>query len=411
MNISSSDIILSDFDLKCRFQNISKLLKLFLIFLFLSSQPSNSYARKVDIYGYLEPQLMAIVLKGNLYQLNSNKLRVDLQSFLADRVSFGANFDLINYSGKTEWNHLDYLPDSITRTVLEEKSSYDFSYNDSIFLDNAYLKLSFKYLDLTIGKQQISLGTGYTWNPTDLFNTKDMFDPTYEQPGHNAIRLDITLGNKYGLVVIYAPEDNWKKSGKLLRFKGKVSHFDYSLITIEKEWTFTDFFDFSALTQKRKLLGGDFSGEVLGLGVWGEMAYNHMEKTKNFWELVLGTDYTLRSATYLMFEYYRNTLGKTNYRKYDLNDWMQYVAAEKKALSQNQIYIFVNHPLTDLINLGCSIISSIDDGSLVVVPTLNYNIFEDVELFGYLNFYLGKEGKNFYTDLGNGGLARIRVYF
>ena len=31
-----------------------------------------------------------------------------------------------------------------------------------------------------MGKQQISLGTGYVWNPTDVFNIKELFDPTYE---------------------------------------------------------------------------------------------------------------------------------------------------------------------------------------------------------------------------------------
>ena len=150
---------------------------------------------------------------------------------------------------------------------------------------------------------------------------------------------------------------------------------------------------------------------MFGLGVWGEVAYNDMEITKNFYESVIGFDYTFRSGTYLMSEYYRNTQCKTNYKQYDLNDWMQLIIAEKKAISRDQIYVSINHPITDLINLSCSVITSINDGSFAAIPTLNYSLFENVELFTYLNFYFGKEGKSFAQNLGNGGIARIRVYF
>lgn len=392
--------------------SLGRWIKFWMISLFLLSLPFRSYTQQVDVSGYFEPQVMGTVIKDNFYQLDTNKLQIDLESDVGEHATFGANFDFINYFGKTEWNLLDYLPDSITGTISpEQRPLYNWPYNDRIFLDNAYLKLSFKYADLTLGKQQISLGTGYAWNPTDVFNFKDLFDPTYEQPGHNAIRLDIPVGTQYGIVMIYTPEDEWKNSGKLLRLKGKTTHFDYSMIAIEKEWTFTDYSTFTPFVQKRRVLGGDFAGELLGLGVWGEFAYNDMEKTENFYEAVIGLDYTFRSGTYLMCEYYRNTLGKTDYEQYDLNDWMQFFSQEKKAISRDQFYVSINHPVTDLVNSGCSVITSINDRSVAVIPTLSYNIFENVDLFAYLNFYFGKEGKSFASNLGNGGIARARVYF
>ena len=387
-------------------------MKLSLISLLFLGMQFELHAQKVDIYGYFEPQLMAVVIKDNFYQLNTNKLRIDLESDVGDNVTFGANFDFINYFGKMEWNILDYLPDSVSGVIPpEQKSSYNLSYDERIFLDNAYLKLSFKYADLTFGKQQISLGTGYAWNPTDIFNFKSLLEPTYEQPGHNAIRLDVPIGNEYSIVTIYAPGEILEKSGKLLRLKGKIPHFDYSLIAIEKEWAFTDYLTFTPLIQKRRVLGGDFAGELFGLGVWGEVAYNDLEITKNFYESVIGLDYTFRSGTYLMSEYYRNTQGRTDYKEYDLNNWMQLIMAEKKAISRDQIYAFVNYPVTDFIKVGCSVITSINDGSVALIPTLSYSLFENVELFTYYNFYFGKEGKSFSTNLGNGGIARVRAHF
>ena len=66
------------------------------------------------------------------------------------------------------------------------------------------------------------------WNPIDVFNIKDPLDPTYEQPGHNAVRLDVPLAALYSLSLLVSPEENWANSGKLIRFKGSYSRFDYS---------------------------------------------------------------------------------------------------------------------------------------------------------------------------------------
>jgi len=381
----------------------------------------------VELFGYFESQAMGADIKNEFLLLYSNKLRVDLKSSLSEKVTFAANFDYITFHGKTEWNILDFLPSAATAEVpAGMESFYVLPFSDRHFLDNAYLKLSFKHFDLTVGKQQISLGTGYVWNPTDVFNIKELFDPTYEQPGHNALRLDVPLGSMYTLTALFSPEDTWKNSAKLIQLKGRISHFDYSLIRIEKIWRFHDYtqFDdenmnFLELPGKRKLLGASTAGELLGLGVWAEYAYSWMEYSEDFQEyaagdfseLVVGTDYTFNFQTYMMIEYYRNTLGKTDYEQYNLNDWMRMITLEQKAISRDQIYVFFQHPATDLMSVGISTIYSISDNSLALVPTLSYSLSDNVEIFAYLNFNIGKEGKVFAKNMGNGGMIRARVYF
>ena len=389
-----------------------------LILLILCLSPISAQ-EKVELFGYFETQIMGTRINSHFYQLYTNKLRVDLKSSLSDNITFAANFDFITYHGKTEWNILDFLAPSVTSTVPPGlESFYVLKFSDRKFLDNAYIKLAIKCFDLTFGKQQISLGTGYVWNPTDVFNIKDVLDPTYEQPGHNAMRLDVTLGSSYTLTALYSPEDSWGDSAKLIQFKGRISHFDYTLIAIEKLWRFHDYrqFDwenmnFLELPEKRQLLGGSVAGELLGLGVWAEYGYSKMEHSKNFYELVIGSDYTFDFQTYVMIEYYRNTLGKTDYEKYDINDWMRLFAAEQKSISRDQVYAFIQHPVTDLLSVGLSSIYSISDNSLALIPTLNYSLSENVDVMAYLNFNLGKEGKAFAKSQGNGGLIRARVYF
>jgi len=383
--------------------------------------------------GYYEPQFVGMSVKDNYFQMASNKLRVDLNADLSDKVSFGANFDYITYHGKTEWDVLDYLPESVSSVVSPTQlqfyklrfgdlaqmvGPFPVARPDRIFLDNAYVHLSFKRFDLTIGRQQISMGTGYAWNPTDVFNTKDLLDPTYEQPGHNAIRADIPFSSMGSLVAYYAPGEEWKDSGKMIKFKSRIGHFDYSLLVIEKYWTFTDYLTFTPLVHKRQVFGGDFAGELFGLGVWGELGYNKLtpieqykEKVDDYWEMVFGLDYTLDSGTYIMAEFYRNTSGKTDWREYNLNDWMRLLAQESRALGRDQLYSVIQHPLTDLMNIGCMSIFSISDKSLALVPTVSYSLFQDVELTLFGNFNLGKEGRTFGENMGQGGIVRLRVYF
>jgi hypothetical protein len=374
---------------------------------------------KLEIFGYFESQIMGAKVKDEFLQLFSNKLRVDLKSSLSKNITFAANFDYITFHGKTEWNILDFLAPNVVSEVPEGMEAYYvLPFSNRTFLDNAYIKIAFKPFDLIVGKQQISLGTGYVWNPTDVFNVKDYLDPTYEQPGHNAIRLDIPLGTSYTLTTLFSPDENWEDSAKMIQLKGRISRFDYSFIAIEKAWRFHDYTQFDAgsmnfleLPEKRQLLGVSTAGELLGLGVWAEYAYNKMETTKDFYELVVGTDYTFDFQTYVMVEYYRNTLGKTHYEDYTLNDWMRLMAMEQKAISRDQVYVFIQHPVTDLLNAGISSIYNISDNSFALIPTLNYSLSDNVDIFAYLNLNFGAEGKAFAKNLGNGGLIRVRVYF
>lgn len=374
---------------------------------------------KLEIFGYFESQFMGTEVKSDLYQLFSNKLRLDLKSDLTENIMFAANFDYITYHGKKEWNILDFLsPDIVSQVPQGMERFYVLSFSNRTFLDNAYFRLSFKHFDLTVGKQQISLGTGYVWNPMDVFNIKELVDPTYEQPGHNAVRLDVPVGNAHTITALYSPDDTWKNSAKLIQFKGRIPRFDYSLIVIETVWRFHDYtlFDienmnFLELPERRRLLGASTAGELFGMGVWAEFAYNWMETSENFYELVIGTDYTFDFQTYFMVEYYRNTLGKTDEAQYTLNDWMRLFAAEQKSIARDQVYLFVQHPVSDLLSLGIQGIYSISDNSFAFVPVLNYSLSANIDIMAYLNLNFGKEGTVFSKDMGNGGMLRARIYF
>ncbi len=374
---------------------------------------------QVDLFGYYEPQYMGASVNGEFLQLFSNKLRVDLAWDALDNLTFAANFDFITYHGKKTWNILDFLPESVTAVVPEEmRPFYLFPFDDRIFLDNAYLRFAFKSFDLTAGKQQISPGTGYVWNPTDVFNIKDPLDPTYEQPGHNGLRIDIPLGTASTMSALYAPDDDFKSSAKMVQIKTRLAGFDLAVVGVEKTWRVHDYtgfddvaMDFVELTESRHLLGASTAGELLGLGVWAEYAHSWMASSGDFSEFVAGWDYTFDVQTYVMMEYYRNTQGKSRPEEYELNDWIRFYASEQKAVSRDQIYALASHPATDLLNASLSTLWSLSDGSFVLIPTVEYSFSDNVVIRAYLNINFGKEGTNYAKNLGSGGMVRARVYF
>jgi len=384
-----------------------------IIFLLMTALITNVFCEDgLDIFGYFETQMMGANPSRDYYTVHSNKLRIDISSHLSERVSFAANFDYINYFGKTSWNVLEFLPERITLVISDSLGSFfELPFQDRNFLDNAYIKVSFPLFDLTVGKQQVSLGTGYVWNPTDVFNIKDVLDPTYEQPGHDAIRFDLPILDRMTLTGLVSPGDEWKNFDKMILLKSGIGHFDFTMVGIEKLWTFDDFIYFSQTVEKRKLIGGSFVGELLGMGVWGEFAKNYMEVSKDFYEAVLGFDYTFDFQLYIMVEFYRNTIGKASKDNYTLNGFMRYYLSQQKAVCRDQLYLMLNYPLTALLNVGAMSIVSITDKSIAIVPTFNYSLSDNLELMGYFNVNTGEEGTVFSKEQGTGFLIRLRYYF
>ncbi len=371
------------------------------------------HAQEVDVFGYFEPQYNGIYIDETYYQFQSNKLRVDLIGTEIANTEFGANVIFLLYHGKTTWNILDFLPESVTSTIPAElRPFYEFEYSDTLYLDNVYARFAINRLAMTVGKQQISLGTGYFANPTDVFNTKDALDPTYEQPGHNAFRMDFQALPRLNIMALYSPiEFDLENSGRLMRAKLGLARFDLSVMGCETQYTKTDFYTFEQTKERRRILGGDIVGELIGMGVWVEVIYNFFENSEDSYEFLAGTDYTFESGLYVMLEYHHNSMAKSDHEDYDLNDWMRFFVGETKTLPSDQFYGLIQYPLTDMLQVGGSTIFSISDMSAAIIPMVQYSLFQNIELTFMGNIYLGEKGTAYSSSLGNGAFLRASVYF
>ena len=169
-------------------------------------------AQAIDLSGYYENTLMPEYSdRAEDHLLDASKLRLDFSTGGGDdNLEFRGNVNFIAYHSDIILDVTPYLPESIADSLHEREIPAEIRLDRSrIFLDNAYLTWRIGQLRLRAGRQQLSWGPAYSFNPTDLFHKKDLFDPTYEKEGVTALRLDYRwgVGGQVALVTVPSSSD------------------------------------------------------------------------------------------------------------------------------------------------------------------------------------------------------------
>jgi len=156
-------------------------------------------------------------------------------------------------------------------------------------------------------------------------------------------------------------------------------------------------------TERRRLFGGDFSGEMFGLGIRGEGAVNRMEMSEDFGQYLVGADHTFESGLYFIGEYYRNGLGKADPGRYDLDDWIRFLSTEGENLGQDYLFLGERYTIAELLVWSNHVLINLNDKSGTLFPWLDYSLDDNAEvtLVGYIPF----------GAFGVGGFVRLRAYF
>jgi hypothetical protein len=397
---------------------MSKGMVFFIANLVTMTNLTTAIAQELELFGYYENQFFPQELKGEVILQDYNKLRLDLSADVGDQVSFNGDVIFQTYHGKTEFSALDFIPAVVVKDYLatigkaadEVQDLFHIRFEDEIFLDNAYASVYTQHVNFRIGKQQLPWGAGYTWNPTDIFNQKEILDPTYEKVGVNAFKVEVPIGQKGMLTGILGVAENFTNSTRAIKFSHHAAGFDFSASFVAKLQQGFDFYAFNDLAEQRKLLGLDFAGELFGLGIWGEGAYNSMQNSRNFGQYLAGVDYTFNSGLYLITEYYRNGWGKSDNSAYDINDWMHFLGTDGTDLGRDYVFAGNLYPIAELWNWANYFIVNLNDKSGIFFPWFDYSLTDNAELIfaGYVPFG-GKTTE--FGGFGLGGFARIRLYF
>jgi len=180
------------------------------------------------------------------------------------------------------------------------------------FVDRLYYQHSTNIVDLTIGRQRISWGTGRVWNPTDLFNP---INPTsfskIEKDGVDAFLAKFVIGNFTDISLVFNAKREFRDNNFGFRFRSNLEGYDFSFM--------------GGMFDERIVVGADFAGSVLDAGLRGEGIFSTSRDNPqtNFVSMILGVDNQFTERLYALAEYHFNGRGKGSPSQYELQRLLQ----------------------------------------------------------------------------------------
>jgi len=361
-----------------------------LFFLILAIKPEGFFEYQGEIFN----------LKGEYKFVGYSKLNLTSRQRISSSY-FRTDLVYISYHGKTQYDLTDFMPEYALPSI-------PFTYKSRLYFRNAFLRVRISPLTLQFGRQQIGWGTGYAFNPTNVFQKKSILDPSYELDGVDALRMFLDIAGSFDVDLLYIPENSIDSSSYGGRLRGNVKGFlDFSLGYLDYLSTYMDPVIFLPFKKKNKIFTLDFSTEFLGIGVHGEGTYNLKTKKKIG---LLGIDYTFNDGlTSCLLEYLRNEEGKDDFKDYNPADWLNYLSGYTLSMGKNEIFFNLER-IHELFTFRLSSIFNVNDKSAIIMPGVRYsfNDYTSLQIIGYLG--VGEENTE-YSKTNNGVAFRIRTGF
>ena len=394
--------------------------------------------------GYYENQLSIFALPRHgsdpdgtgVDLVDVNKLRLDVQVRPLPGFSADADVVLRTFHGTRKYHLADVLPQKFAAELaaLEalDPSLVTYRLENEIALDNAFLTANFWKLRLRVGKQQIRFGSGYLWNPTDPFNVIDLLDPTYEKVGVTAVRLQVFLPDEGLLEAYVLPEpdlDDFHLEDTALAFRAR---------TVLGRWVFATTYVYfqdlagidplaadpakAAVYSRRHLLGIEVTGEIGGMGVWAEAAFNMMRRDSwqglekvgrpDWIEAMAGLSYTFRGGTTVMAEYLYNSRGGEGSSSYTLTQWFAYLEQTIRTLGRHYATATVRVPVPGIhTTFSVTGMVNISDPSFLINPWIRFDWTQYLAVMVYGAFTWGRTPESELSSFGQAGYLRLRFSF
>jgi len=292
--------------------------------------------------------------------------------------------------------------------------------DDGNRINVAMVKFLVPRTDIIIGRQLISRGSGYNFNPTDIFNSKPIgaaFDPSYSKIGRDAAVINFYFTDRVSAELIYAApyrhsteyddatsitEEGKDDFGALI----KVNIFDFDIALSETRIGKKSFN--SLIEGDENITGISIKGSLpfIDRGIWFEGArYNEIKK----YEFSTGLEIIEGDFTILL-EYYRNSFGEGEKRSYDID--MLY---RGRMMARDYLAPSLTYVSSEKITLRCFTYFNINDSSSASGAVFDYFYNDFLELIFIPAYLRGKEGSEFGMQKEAGGdyafQAMLKVTF
>ena len=277
------------------------------------------------------------------------------------------------------------LCSDLTERRFTSGKSYIFYSN----IDRLNLTFTYDNLEMQIGRQRINWGINSVWTPNDIFNSASFINFDYvEKPGSDAVRLQYYFDFATSLELVSKLDYN---ENLTLAGRFKINKWNY------------DFQFLGGLSDIDYIFGAGWAGDIYEAGFTGEFTYfkNKKNEQNTDEQLVssIGANYTFSNSLFISFEFLYNSIGKTGKVNSLNNIFNLDYSAKQLSPARYSIFSQAAYPITPLINSSFALIFNPSDGSMLLSPTLEVSLNEDVYLLTSGQFFLGEN----FTEWGDYG--------
>lgn len=281
----------------------------------------------------------------------------------------------------------------------------------SLGLDRLNVAREGERSSLRIGRQAISLGHAFLWSPMDVFLPFDprQFDQEYK-PGVDAVRTTWAFGAFSGFDVIGVAGRKTNLLGQPIDPRDANAGADwYGSAVLGR--LFTNLWNFDLSVQGGKIYGayqiaGGFAGEVAGVDLRGEFAYEFAEPgsipasplaapppgtpalIEDNAQATIAIAYYFDIGLTAQLQYFFNGAGSPNNL---IAGFSRVAAQESFAASRNLVGASVIWEATPLMTLSALMVVSGDDGSLQLQPILRYSLSNETEFLAGAAINIGDQ--------------------
>jgi len=361
------------------------------------------------------------LLSGDYLLANYSRFRLKGKLRYRDLLRFSLDYEMLSTFGDTQkayWNAkktfrpvqpdlfkdvAPLIPGADPENViwdLESTISEEESRRIAHRIDRLSMAAYLPHVDLIVGRQALSWGSGMIWRPTDLFNP---FSPTEldieEKRGTDAVSAELHLGMLSSFHLIWAPDlgsDELTIDMEESRIGGRMrSHY-----------AGLDFAVMGGYFRGKWGTGGDFAFPMAGAVVRGEclvtMDGDDNDDGNTLFHGVLNVDYAFPHNLYTFLEYYYNGLGTTDTGEYGTliidpdSEW-------RRRLGQGEVSNFGRHELASMLSweahplvlLTTGWIVNLVDGSFLFYPQVEWSVREDLVFIAGANVTLGPDNSEY----------------
>jgi len=343
---------------------------LFVILFFLGSI---SISAKVDIGGELAASLINIIdNEGNISAYPQESL--DLELFLPALNNTQAKFEIYLFNNPMSGG-FDYL------------------------IKKLYLKHKFDKLHLTLGRQPLSWSFGSMLNPLDFTLGAMVMDEETGAKYQDAVEVYVPLNwnSSVSLVAAFPEASQDIKWG--LRGRTMIEGYDLTLNYVRE----AEIESMGTIIPASQRIGFTAKGDLGPIGVYGALGYYFKDNDDGDLIYLIGGDYSyfFEAGNKIYFQLEYLSIKKDNLSSV-LGPFFAGNAANNLKENIGLILGMVNYEIDEFSQVNLMAISSLNDGSIIIMPGYRNQLNNNLSLNLSTAIYFGKEDTLFGPNVSEG---------